>query len=97
MSANRLNVCDAIKCPFANVNPKPPRSSGCTRYSVSNHCHLLTPLEYGFDYQKSLQPNQYWLYADSEIDLKKIEQHNNNYIAQDESSQIRLEMESYTE
>lgn len=78
------NICELIQCPFANLHPVPPRSSGCERYSVSGHCHLLR-------LHPQLTSNQYWLYADEGVvSIEEIKGANNNYISCDESSQFRL-------
>ncbi len=85
-----MNICQAINCPFANLNPTPPRSSGCTRYSVSNHCHIFSEFKHKLP---ELRTNQYWLFADGLPDdnIAYIKYVNEAYIAQDESSQFRLE------
>jgi len=81
-----MNICKAINCPFANLNPTPPKSSGCERYSTSYHCHLKQIFG-------TLTANEYWLYDPHMPDevIAVVKQTNDEYIAQDESSQFRLE------
>jgi hypothetical protein len=86
-----INVCSQISCPFANTDPTPPQSSGCTRYSISNHCHLMLH-ELGL--RTALEANQYWLSAKEEsVNTIQIKRCNDDFLASDESSQRRLEWE----
>lgn len=79
-----MNICEKIACPFANLHPTPPRSSGCERYSVSNHCHLMASYP-------QFRTNQYWLFDElSEAKIAEVKKTNDEYIAGDESSQFRL-------
>ena len=83
-----MNLCDSIQCPFANVRPTPPKSSGCTRYSTSFHCHLKAD-------HNEIEANEYWLHGQfSDEQVRSLKEENDAYIAQDESSQRRLEMEA---
>lgn len=84
-----INLCDAIQCPFANVHPTPPKSSGCTRYGTSWHCHLKAA------HKGQIEANEYWLFGEfSEDEVRSLKAENDTYIAQDESSQRQLEMEA---
>ena len=82
-----MNICQKINCPFANISPEPPRSSGCTRYSVSNCCHL--------NREFPLRANQYWLYADDDKMIPELKQANDIFIAQDERSQTMIELRDW--
>jgi hypothetical protein len=90
-----INICEAINCPLY----KHPPSSGCTRYGVSNACHLL----YGsqavseFDARKVqingkeyiISPNQYALYTESEEVIAELTKKNNLFFADDEYFKVK--------
>lgn len=81
-------ICSAINCPFANTEVGMGKSSGCTRYLTSYHCHLKVD-------HPELEANEYWLFAKDlsaeYLDQLKVE--NDQFIDSDESSQRQIRME----
>jgi hypothetical protein len=81
------NVCNKIECPYSSKN-------GCSRYVISNHCHLLYP-EQGCR-REGLEPNQYWLYArenDNAVDINQLKIENQSWLETDETTQRKIELQ----
>lgn len=79
-----INICNKINCSFS-------KSNGCSRYTLSNHCHLM---DKSLPYHKQLQPNQYWLFAKDDVNSLSMKEYNEDFISTDESSQLRLAREN---
>lgn len=80
------NICNEIRCPYSSPN-------GCSRYTVSGHCHLLFPGEPG-QKREGLENNQYWLFADENdprIDINHLKQENQLWLESDETTQNLIE------
>jgi hypothetical protein len=79
-----FNLCKELRCPYSLKN-------GCDRYSVSNHCHLLSQAGQKRD---GIETNQYWLFADeaASIDINQLRQENEKFLAADELTQERVEL-----
>jgi hypothetical protein len=82
------SICKELRCPGL-------RQSGCDRYSVSGHCHLLAGrprLEGEQFYENSgISNNQYQLYADSDsslVDINELRQKNDEFFAQSDEVEV---------
>ena len=73
-----INICNTINCPFSGKD-------GCTRYISALHCHLR---DKDLNYRKYIIATEYWLY--SEKKLENIKEYNNEFITNDEGSQLQL-------
>lgn len=81
---SKINICARIECPF-NKKAGERLSSGCSRYTVSNHCHLITMFP-----GTVVEANQYWLFVDTDIDLLAIKEANIKYISSSKACQDHL-------
>ena len=85
MSSSSLNICNEIRCPWS-------RKSGCDRYTVSGHCHLLGKI--GSDRREFLRDNQYWIFSDDNdprLDINVLRKENEVFLATDVSTLRRIE------
>lgn len=78
-----IRVCDAVRCPYS-------KATGCDRYSVALHCHLLhteqkTPRAGFADGQGRPYSSEYWIYADDSYDLAETRQLQAQFLAQEVS------------
>jgi len=80
---NRFNVCNEIRCPWS-------LKSGCDRYSVSQHCHLLNE-----ETRSYIDANQYWLFADTDdgaININQLREENEIFLKDDQRTQRSIEL-----
>lgn len=80
------NVCEEIKCPYAY-------QSGCDRYSVAAHCHLLYPAH--GQRRAELKSSEYWLFAeenDPDLDINQLKDENKAFLKKDENTKCRIEL-----
>lgn len=80
------NVCKEIRCPYAY-------KSGCDRYSVAAHCHLLYPSK--GQRREGLNSSEYWLFAeetDSTLDINQLKDENEVFLKNDENTKCRAEL-----
>ena len=76
---NSINLCDAIQCPYS-------KKSGCDRYSVSDHCHLMQG-------RTNIRANQFWLFVepgDEAIYVDRLKAENDRFLGQDEVTRMRM-------
>ena len=82
-----MNICKAIDCPYYQSGA----NSGCQKYLVSLHCHLLHPsagvTTEGFD-----EKTQYALYSDS-VNVAEQRALNEEYLKKDESYQHQVKLQ----
>jgi len=82
-----MNICQAIDCPYYRSGA----NSGCQRYLVALHCHLLHPSA-GVTTEGFQMNNQYALYSDS-VDVAEQKVLNEEFLKKDESYQQQVEVQ----
>lgn len=86
--AKRINVCEKIKCPYA-YKTSPNCSSGCRKYPVASHCHLVRGRP-----ELKKQATQYFLHSDTEaVNVAELKIQNDSFFLDSLENRELLEIE----
>jgi hypothetical protein len=86
--SQRINVCTEIKCPYS-FKTSQKSSSGCRKYSVAGHCHLLRGRP-----ELKKEASQYFLHSDVDsVNIAELKLQNDSFFLDSSDNRESLENE----
>ena len=84
----RINLCTEIQCPYA-YKTSPQSSSGCRKYSVASHCHLVRGRP-----ELKKQATEYFLHSGVDaVNISELKIQNDSFFLDSLENRESLELE----